>query len=154
MFPSALLAAALAVAAPVPKPVPPGPVPYLLSLSIADGKVIVGVSHTDKVVVRVPLADLKDLKITTAAGKEVKAEDAVKKIIDGGAVVVASADGKPVDAKYLKLFKDDVLVLVSPQLATKPGGDDLIDGTEIPEPRPPVPPPFVFPGSDPPKKEK
>jgi hypothetical protein len=41
---------------------------------------------------------------------------ALKKLTDGGVVVVAD-DGQKVDPKYLKLLRDDVLVLVSPELA-------------------------------------
>jgi len=63
----------------------------------------------------VELDKLKDLTITTAGGKEVSKEDAIKKLAKGG-VVVISADGKKVSAAYLKVFKDDVLVLTSPDL--------------------------------------
>ena len=58
----------------------------------------------------VELGKLKDLTVTTAGGKEVSNEDALKKLAKGG-VVVVSTDGKKVSTTYLKLFKDDVLVL-------------------------------------------
>jgi hypothetical protein len=64
----------------------------------------------------VELTDVKDLKVMTAAGKEVKTEDAIKALAKGGMVVVSS-DGKEVPTAMLKLFKEDVLVLVSPELA-------------------------------------
>lgn len=190
MLASHLLLAALAAAAPVPKASPPGPAPYLLSLAATDGAVTVGVFRTEKIKVRatelkagpngqpvptevekefdqkvyktVPLGELKDLKITTADGKEVKLADAVKKIADGG-LVVASADGKAVDAKYLKVFKDDVLVLASPELApNSPAGvgGPWVNLLPYIEPGnlfvPATPPPIqVYPGSElPPKREK
>ena len=65
----------------------------------------------------VDLSEVKDLKITTADGKKIDVADAVKKLKAGG-VVVVSADGKPVNPNYLKLFKDDVLVLSSPELVS------------------------------------
>lgn len=146
------LVLSMSLAAPVPAPAPPvadGPVPKVLELKPnADGKVTVtanrietqkvtiatvgpnGVPQTavqdvpvSKVVV-VDLGDVKDLKVTTADGKKVDVADAVKQL-KGGAVVVVSADGKPVSPKFLKAFKDDVLVLASPELVlptqTAPG---------------------------------
>jgi hypothetical protein len=130
----------MALAAPVPPPAPPvasGPVPKLLELKPnADGKIMVTVMRTEMVkvpvvvnpggapaqrevpvtkIVTVELGDVKDLKITTADGKKVEMTDALKQLKDG-AVVVVSTDGKPVSPSHLKLFKDDVLVLVSPEL--------------------------------------
>jgi hypothetical protein len=138
----------MALAAPVPAPAPPvasGPAPRLLELKAdADGKITVTVVRTEKVkeqvtvaapggapavvtrevsvpkTVVVELGDVKDLKITTADGKKVETADAVKKLA-GGAVVVVSADGKPVSPNFLKLFKDDVLVLAAPELAGPAG---------------------------------
>jgi hypothetical protein len=72
----------------------------------------------------VELTDVKDLKITTAGGKEVKTADAIKALAKGGMVVV-SADGKEVPTAMLKLFKEDVLVLVSPELV-RGGGTGLV----------------------------
>ena len=131
----------MALAAPVPPPAPPvasGPVPRLVELKPnADGKIMIAVMRTEmvKVPVAVPpgggvpiqrevaayklmtveLGDVKDLKITTADGKKVELADAAKQL-KGGGVVVVSADGKPVSPNHLKIFKDDVLVLVSPEL--------------------------------------
>ncbi len=68
----------------------------------------------------VELANVKDLKITTAAGKEVTTEDAVKSLSNGG-IVVVSADGQTVSPAYLKMLKGDVLVFVSSDLVA-PGG--------------------------------
>lgn len=64
--------------------------------------------------VKVELGDVMDLKITTAGGKEVSKEDAIKALAKGGQVVL-SADGKSVAPAFLKLFKDEVLVMVSPE---------------------------------------
>lgn len=58
---------------------------------------------------------MKELVVTTADGKKIETADAIKKLATGG-VVIVSADGKPVSPNFLKLFKDDVLVLVSPEL--------------------------------------
>jgi hypothetical protein len=49
----------------------------------------------------------------TAGGKKLNLEVALKEIGEG-AIVIASTDGKEVDSEYLKAFKGDTLVLVSP----------------------------------------
>lgn len=134
----------MTLAAPVPvapaAPVATGPAPRILELKpTADGKVMITVTRTEKVNVGqgaaikpngaapaviareiartqvVELGTVKDLTVTTADGKKVDTEDAMKKIA-AGAIVVVSTDGKPVSPTFLKLFKDDVLVLVSPEL--------------------------------------
>lgn len=145
MLASFVLTMAIAAPVPAPTtPVASGPAPHLMELkSNADGKVMVVVRRTEmqKVqvavggaanpggaapavvtkeipvtkMVTVDLSEVKDLKVTTADGKKIETADAVKKLKDGG-VVVVSADGKPVSPSYLKLFKDDVLVLASPEL--------------------------------------
>jgi len=150
MFTTLMTAALLVPAAPVPRDTAPtGPAPYILNLRAGnDGEVTVTVTRTEKQKVmmiqavggpngaqviqqvgkEVPvtlmfalgLADLKDLKVFSADGKEVAIKDAVKKVNDGG-LFVASANGKKVDASYLKLFKDDVLVFVSPDLIPQGG---------------------------------
>jgi RNA polymerase sigma factor (sigma-70 family) len=66
----------------------------------------------------IELGKLKDLRVTTATGKEVSKEDALKKLANGGTVVV-SINGKQVPPADLKVFKDDVLVLISPDLAVR-----------------------------------
>jgi hypothetical protein len=132
------------VAAPVPKDAtPPGPPPRILELKTEqDGKVRVQVIRqvkqtvTVNVVVnkngqqvveaqqrevmsnistRVELSEVKDLSIWSADGKEADKPIALKKLSEG-AIVVISADGKKVDPRYLKLFRDDVIVLASPEL--------------------------------------
>jgi hypothetical protein len=150
------LTLSLALGAPVPPPMPPvatGPAPSVVELKPnADGKVVVAVVRTEKVQLgaaiapapggagaappavltremrvtkTVELGEVKDLLVTTADGKKLGTEDAVKKI-GAGAVVVVSSDGKPVSPAFLKVFKDDTLVLSSPELAgpqgvTRPG---------------------------------
>ncbi|AMV26604.1 hypothetical protein VT84_19555 [Gemmata sp. SH-PL17] len=131
------LVLSMTLAAPVPAPAPPvpaGPAPRILELKAdADGKIMVVVTRTEKlqppgaavnpngavpVVARaksVELGEVKDLTVTTADGKKLDTEEAIKKLVKGGTVVV-SADGKPVSPTFLKMFKDDVLVLASPEL--------------------------------------
>lgn len=53
--------------------------------------------------------------VTTADGKPVAVEDA-KKQLAAGAVVLVSADGKPVDERYRKLFQPGTLALASEKL--------------------------------------
>lgn len=146
------LVLSLTLGAPVPPPPPPpapGPVPRLLELKPdAAGKITVQVVRTkaQKIqigrpvagpggappaletreiqvpeVVQVELDKVKDLVVTTADGKKVEPADALAKLKGGGTVVV-SADGKPVSPTHLKLFKDDVLVLAAPELATATAG--------------------------------
>jgi hypothetical protein len=63
----------------------------------------------------VELGDVKDLTIARADGKKLKMEEAIKKLTVGTTVVVAG-DGKPVSPVFLKMFKDEILVLTSPEL--------------------------------------
>ena len=140
MFTALVLSAAM-LGAPIPKATAPaGQAPRVLDLKPeADGKIRLTVvrTTTQKMTsiavnngqqqrvereVKVPramqveLSEIKDLAVYTANGKEVNIKDALKKLADGGPVVV-TADGNKVDPSFLKLFKDDVLVLVSPELA-------------------------------------
>lgn len=66
-------------------------------------------------IVNVELVDIKDLKITTAGGKDVELKDAMEKL-KGGGIAVMTNDGKPVSIQYLRILKDDILVLSSPEL--------------------------------------
>jgi len=185
---ASLLLAALSPAAPVPRDTAPtGPAPYILNLRPGPDGVKLTVRRTEKqkvMILRVVaggpngaqqvqqveqevpvanylqlgLADLKDLKVYSAGGKEVPVKDAVKKVNDGG-LFVASTNGKKVDPSYLKLFKDDVLVFVSPDLvpqgnqsgygegSTMPGfpGGGIEDPIAVPLPAP-LPPPQLVPG--------
>ncbi len=70
---------------------------------------------------KVELSEVKDLTVTTADGKAVDTKDALKRLAEGGQVVVTS-NGKPVDPKFLKVLRDDTLVLVSPELVVGPAG--------------------------------
>jgi hypothetical protein len=145
-----LLAAALQLpAAPPPKTEskPLGPAPRVVLLNRdGDGQVRIQamVTETRKVTVRktvvkngktevVPeerdvqtrrvkelaLKELENLTVFTADGKEVNRATALEKLASGGVVVVTS-DGGKVDPTFLKAFKDDTLVLVSPQLMGTP----------------------------------
>lgn len=140
--------ALLAPAAPIPKDISPvGPAPLVVELkSNSDGKVLVSVRREEKRKVpvaqggainpnnpvlerevttirtlQIELGDVKDLQVYTAGGKAVQTKDALAKIRDG-AVVVLTTDGKRVDPNFLRVFKDDTLVLVSPEFigATRP----------------------------------
>jgi hypothetical protein len=77
---------------------------------------------------QVELNEIKDLKITTAGGKTVEIKEAMEKLKDGG-VVVMSNDGKAVDPGFLRILKDDILVLSSPELVT--GGVSSSFGTGV-----------------------
>lgn len=141
---STLTLAALIVAAPVPKDAKPaGPAPRVVELAAdPDGKVRITVTRTEnrkvmsstaRVVngqpmierverevpytraVQVELTEVKELQLYTADGKVADKALALKKLNDGG-VVIVSSDGQKVDQKYLRLFRDDVLVMVSPEL--------------------------------------
>jgi hypothetical protein len=142
------LTLSLALGAPVPAPAPPvatGVAPRVMELKAdTDGKVMVAVTRTEMVQVgggavppngarpaviarqvrttkMVELGEVKDLTITTADGKKLTTEEATKKLA-GGAIVVVSGDGKPVSPAFLKVFKDDTLVLASPELTSPQGG--------------------------------
>jgi len=152
MFPALGLSLALLVpGAPIPKDVTPGgPAPYILNLkSDNDGKIRFQVMRGEKVKVatvtfqggpngqqvpvtiereetvmkylRVELAELKGLKVYSTDGKEVDIKDAAKKLGES-AMAIASVNGQKVDSAFLKLFKDDVLILVSPDLAPNAQG--------------------------------
>ena len=100
------------------------------------------------VTARLELGELPNLAVYTADGKEADKALALKKLAEGG-VAVVSADGQKVDPKYLKLFRDDTLVLVSPALMTHVEPPSPIPApNQFAAPRvnlkalpPPVPPP-------------
>ena len=201
LAPFALTLALLAPSAPIPKDMAPaGPPPYLLDLkSEADGKVRFTVVRTEKVKVtvmtlqlapngqqvavpvereqtvtkhvRIELAELKDLKVYTPEGKEVDAKEAAKKLGESG-MAIASVNGQKVDSAFLKMFKDDVLILVSPDLVPSgpgvrrpvgfptdpltlppPGGIRILPAPAI-EPLPPLIPPEAPPVPDKPAVKK
>lgn len=140
------LAVTLALGAPVPAPppaVPSGNPPRVMELKPdADGKIMLTIIRMEiqKIVplpappgapapvpppardaqvtriMTVELGDVKELTIATADGKKVELDDALKRL-SHGAVVVITSDGKPVSPMFLKVFKDDTLVLSSPELA-------------------------------------
>jgi hypothetical protein len=71
-------------------------------------------SPTTPAVVNKPLADVK-FDAYDVTGKLLSKTDAMKRLAAGGMVLVAGDNRMP-DELYLKAFKDDVLVLVSPDL--------------------------------------
>ncbi|MFO0823591.1 MAG: hypothetical protein U0792_10830 [Gemmataceae bacterium] len=175
----AALTLSVALAAPVPvqsAPIPAGVAPRVMELKAdASGKVMIAVTRMEKVQVgvgaaiapagggavppaqimreipvtkMVELAEVKDLAFTTADGKKVDKDEAMKKLA-GGAVVVVTSDGKAVSPTFLKVFKDDTLVLVSPELLVPQGGVVGGGGVGRPGVRPlpaPVPGVIVKPG--------
>jgi hypothetical protein len=62
----------------------------------------------------------KELQVFGTDGKKVEAGD-LRKLVSGPTAALASADGKPVDPFYLKMFREGTLVLVSPDLASHLG---------------------------------
>jgi hypothetical protein len=67
-----------------------------------------------------PLADVR-FDAYDRAGKLVRREDTLARLAAGGLVLVADDNRLP-DESYLKLFRGDLLVLVSPELANVPTG--------------------------------
>jgi hypothetical protein len=122
---------AIAIAPGGPVPVAPVPPPAAVVREIPVTKVVT-----------VELGDVKDLKIMTADGKKVEVDDAVKQL-KGGAVVVVSSDGQPVNPRFLKAFKDEVLVLTAPELINLPRTGPMPGGPI--RPRPPVVQPLPAP---------
>lgn len=150
MFTALTLTLALGAPVPVPStPVPTGMAPRVMELKAdANGKVMITVTRMEKVQVGVgaaigpaggalpppaaavrevsiakvvELGEVKDLVFTTADGMKVEKENALKRLASG-AIVVVTSDGKPVSPSFLKVFKDDTLVLVSPELTVPVGG--------------------------------
>ncbi|MCE9567264.1 MAG: hypothetical protein K8U57_35125 [Planctomycetes bacterium] len=152
MFTALTLSLALGAPVPAPTaPVATGVAPRVMELKAdANGKVMVTITRMEKlqvgvgaaiapapggaapappaVAVReipmmkvVELGEVKDLTFTTADGMKVDTEAAMKKLA-GGAIVVITSDGKPVSPAFLKVFKDDTLVLVSPEFTAPIGG--------------------------------
>jgi len=163
----------MALAAPVPPPgapVPAGVAPRVVELKPdTNGKVTVAIIRTEMQKVQlappglpgaggapgvverevavtrqmmVELGEVKDLTITTADGKKLDKDEALKKLEKGG-IVVISGDGNPVSPAFLKVFKDDTLVLVSKELVVSFGSGAVRPGAIRPAPVPlpaPVPP--------------
>jgi hypothetical protein len=59
------------------------------------------------------IVSLAKATITTAGGKKLTEADALKRLA-GGAAVVLSDDGIPIEKAYLRAFKPDTLVIVIP----------------------------------------
>ncbi|MDW8243568.1 MAG: hypothetical protein RMJ88_10190 [Thermogemmata sp.] len=170
---SVLAGLLLSVAAPVPPPLetnnaPTGPAPTLLFLKAdANGKVMVQVVRDVQEAVpvapvqpgagraialrqlrrqeTVELGQVKDLTITTVDGRKVGLDEAIKRLEKGEVVLVAPAN-QPISPAYLKVFKDDTLILSSPELVGS--GTIAVPGRVI-QPKPvqiqPVVPPIIVP---------
>jgi len=146
MFLVVVSALLFADTSPDPKPATPrGPAPMLVTVQIKDGKLV----SNREVIVTVPVLvkqkvivngqaeertvtqyqtmkrletiqwDLKKATMSEAGGKKVDLKTA-KKLLAKPRPVVVSADGKAVDAGWLKLFAKDTLVIV-PELPSGPG---------------------------------
>ena len=141
MLSSLTLAVALTVGAPLPRVepmpgggvVPTGSPPRVLELKPdEDGKIrltvyrmaaaaqVAGAKNLmARRLERVELTDLADLTASTVGGKSVTKEELSKAVASGG-VVVVPADGKSLPNEYRKLFRDDILIVMSPDLANLP----------------------------------
>lgn len=159
------LAAIMIPAAPLPRTpeAPAGQPPVIMNLKPdADGKIRVTVLRTEKRKINavagngrnvqqidrevsystrrmVELQEVKDLTASTTDGKPLDIKDVLQRL-SGGGIVLASSDGEKVSPHYLKLFRDDVIVLVSPEFkgmqatpTTRPG---LINGPNQVQPLP------------------
>jgi hypothetical protein len=137
---AAVLSAAVAAPAPAEEVKPPaGPPPAQVVASMGkDGvieviqtvmelvpetrtmtKVVMGKMITETYTVTVPVTRqtrqqfaAKDAKVYTAGGKEVDAKDVPEKL-KKPTIVLLSANGQKVDPFYLKIIKEDTLVIVS-----------------------------------------
>lgn len=80
--------------------------------------------------------DLTQVTFATAGGKKLTAKEAGEQLKGGGVCVMAWA-GQAIEPSYLKVLKEDVVVITrsAPKL-----GSDLMQGV-VPPPLPPPPPP-------------
>jgi hypothetical protein len=74
--------------------------------------------------------DLSKATATTARGIKIDPADLARRLEKPG-LVVLSADGKPVEAGYLSLFKDDTIVIVVPPVAAPIPGKVIEKKKEI-----------------------
>lgn len=89
------------------------PVTEAITVEVVDpatGAVVKEVRSVTRQVIqqRSRLLAMAELQVTTPAGKEIPGEEALKKM--AGSVVLHATQA--VDPAYLKLFKDDVLILI------------------------------------------
>lgn len=151
MFTTLTLAIAIGAPVPnQPPPVPAGTAPRVMELKPdANGKITLPVLRTEiqKVTstaviagpgggpvpgtvtreipvtrqIVVEISEVRDLTITTVDGMKLDKDEALKKLT-AGKVVVVSGDGKPVSPAFLSVFRDETLVLASPELITPHAG--------------------------------
>jgi hypothetical protein len=132
---SILLTAVLAVPAQEAKEEPSVPAPTGFAPQIvyvkpdADGVIRITVSRPigkqsgpgagaagSKVLQRVPLKDVKDLVITLPSGYKIETSEAEKRLSRGACVLISA--GKEIEPAYLRMYRNDVLILTSPELPT------------------------------------
>jgi hypothetical protein len=90
--------------------------------------------------------DNEKTRFFDAAGKRIDLKDALKRLMKTTAVLV-SADGKEVDPFYLRLAREDTVVVVSPELAGAMGGPVPIPPPiKLPEKLPVIQPKLPSPG--------
>ncbi len=77
--------------------------------------------------------DLKQVTFATVAGTKLTAKEAGEKLKNGGVCVMAHA-GQAIEPSYLKVLKDDIVIITRPAPKTMP---DAVQGINPP----PLPPP-------------
>jgi hypothetical protein len=101
----------------------------------------VNITRMNYVTESVPVTTRMNLttsKITAADGKDVSADDAAKRLGDGGAVVQVQG---AFDPEWRKLFADDVLFLETPVAQPRPAAMPAVRlGAALPAVAPPPPP--------------
>jgi len=78
--------------------------------------------------------DLKQVTFATVGGKKLTAKEAGEKLKGGGVCVMARA-GQAIEASYLKVLKDDIVIVTRPAPKADP---DAVQGV-VPPPLPPPP---------------
>jgi hypothetical protein len=85
--------------------------------------------------------DLKQVTFATVGGTKLTAKEAGEKLKDGGVCVIATT-GQTIEPSYLKVLKDDIVIVTRPA-APQVRGDAVqgINPPPLPPPPPPLPPP-------------
>lgn len=165
MLPSLLIAAAVtAPAAPIPRdalPNPTGPAPRVLAVKadpngtvwitgqvyekrkqkvtssvIENGQRVIKHQEREVLTSRYIRSTLGEFggKFTTAAGTPLTADEATKRV-KNGAVILISADGKPIDKSWLKAVRDDTVVMLAEGLGTIVFQYGTVSMPQTPDPR-------------------
>jgi hypothetical protein len=144
-----------------PVPEPKGVAPTILFLKPeADGVIRLTVRRTidekgrpRDMSVRVPLREVKELTITTPNGLKVDLAEAERRLGQGGCVLIpgtnpttmsaraAAAAGPPppISPAYLRMFRNDVLILSSFELRTAVGFGPTVRNPSAGKPAPALP---------------